>query len=59
MNDTKFCTSCQTTQPLATGEFKQTKSIRRWICKGCLDHKYESIYKNRNPRPAHAPRGTL
>jgi hypothetical protein len=50
LNDTKFCTSCQSTQPLATGEFKQTRGVTRWVCRGCLERKYESIYKNHERR---------
>ena len=46
MMDTKFCTSCQTTQPLATGQYKQSRHIRRWICLGCINKKCESMYKS-------------
>lgn len=53
--DTKFCTSCQATQPLAGGQVKQTRDRPRWVCQGCLERKYESIYKSR--RDDARPRG--
>ncbi len=47
MNDTKFCTSCQATKSLAGGQTKLTRGVPRWVCQGCLNRVYESIYKKR------------
>lgn len=48
--ETKFCTSCQCTREIEGGKFRKTRANGRWICKGCLAHKNESIYMNRSGR---------
>jgi hypothetical protein len=52
----RFCTSCQSDREEATGEFKAGSKIKRWICRGCIDHKTASPYKNmsKEPRPTAA-----
>ena len=46
MNDTKFCTSCQTVRALEGGERRLTRGVPRWVCRACVERKSESIYKN-------------
>lgn len=52
----RFCTACQATREVEGGMIKQTRSAPRWICRGCLERKHESIYKNRSGRPADVAR---
>lgn len=47
MMTTKFCTSCQTTQPLATGMFKKSRTVNRWICFGCVNKMHDGTDKGR------------
>lgn len=47
----KFCTSCQSHKPEEGGEMRAGRRFRRWMCKGCAEHKTESIYKS-NGGPA-------
>jgi len=44
-----FCTGCQSTRDDEGGEYRKTNRSARWICKLCLEHKTESIYKAKTP----------
>jgi flavoprotein len=46
---TRFCTSCQTTQPLAGGKhvISAKHNIKRWKCSGCQKKEAE---RNANHR---------
>lgn len=46
VNDTKFCTSCQTTRSVEGGELRVTRGVNRWICLPCIQRRSESIYKS-------------
>lgn len=50
--DYRFCTSCQTYRDTEGGVYRKLKSSGRWICKPCITHTTESIYKNRSGRTA-------
>lgn len=36
--ESKFCTSCQTSQPLESGRYLWSGRIKRWRCAHCLKH---------------------
>jgi len=50
--DTKYCTSCQSNQPVEGGYLKRTKSSPRWICRGCHERTTPSIYRNQTGKQA-------
>lgn len=43
MRETKFCTTCQSTQPVEGG-YKKPGSFRGWACKSCFNKTNKSIY---------------
>ena len=44
MNDRKFCTSCQTSQPTESFKLVTTGKVRRWKCATCLAKKSAGPY---------------
>lgn len=52
---TRFCTSCQCARDADTGITRKVNKTSRWICRACLDHKTESLYKSKTGRAANVP----
>lgn len=50
--DVRFCTSCQSHRDIDGGVYRKLKNSGRWICKPCITHKSDSIYKNTSGRIA-------
>jgi hypothetical protein len=48
----KFCTSCQCSREIEGGVFRRLRKTARWICKTCVEHKTESIYRNQSGQTA-------
>ena len=42
----KFCSSCQTMQPLDKGRFVATanRAVKRWKCNNCMERKSSPLY---------------
>lgn len=56
MADVRFCTSCQCRRDVEGGVYRKLKNGGRWICKPCVEHKSDSIYKNTSGKPVDVQR---
>lgn len=49
---TRFCTSCQSTQDEAGGQYRRLNRTGRWLCRGCAELRTPSIYKTQGKTTA-------
>lgn len=56
MDETKFCTSCQAHRAVQGGVMRRGRKTSRWLCRACVEHKTDSIYRNTSGKTADVAR---